>query len=208
MAAIEAILFVSGRPVSRRELAAVTELPDEAVSEAIEGLDARYADGGGGVTLREVAGGFQLVTKPELAPLIERYRGEARPSPLSPAALESLACVLYLGPLTRGGISRVRGVNSDAVVRSLIERKLITESGREHDAPGAPSLLDVSEDFFIASGSSSRSDFPDIDELVSEEELERVRERVVSVSETPGAGTPGVETGVETQPPPENGTGP
>lgn len=179
-ATVEAILFVSGRPVSKGDLAKVTELPTETIEEAISGLAARYEAGTSGVVLREVAGGLQLVTKAELAPLIERYRGEARPSPLSGAALEVLACVLYLGPITRAGVSSTRGVNSDAVVRGLIERNLLVESGREAAHPGAPTLLDLSEDFFIASGSSTRDDFPALEDLVSEEELARVKQRVAS----------------------------
>lgn len=181
--AVEAVLFVSGRPLSRRELTALTELSPEELEAGISSLRARLESDESGLVLREVAGGLQLATKPGLAAVIERYRGEARPSPLSAAALEVLACVLYLGPVSRGGISRVRGVNSDAVVRGLVERNLLTESGRESGSPLAPALLTVTEDFLIASGASSTSDFPELASLVSDEELARVLKRVSDPAE-------------------------
>lgn len=186
-AKVEAVLFVSGRPVSLKELAGATDLAEERVAAALAALAERYAGEGSALMVRRVGGGFQLATDPDLAPVVERYRGEARPSPLSGAALEVLSCVLYLGPVTRAQISRVRGVNSDAVVRGMIERGLLVESGRDGEGPGAPSLLDLSEDFFIASGTDSRESFPNLDSLVSEEELSRVRERVLAArGESPG----------------------
>ncbi|MGH3090224.1 MAG: SMC-Scp complex subunit ScpB [Rubrobacteraceae bacterium] len=176
---IEAILLVSGRPVPLRMLAGVTERPEEEIEDALLSLGEKYSPENSGIVLRRVAGGHQLATSPECSSVVERFRKEARPSPLSAAAHEVLSCVLYLGPMTRAGISRARGVNSDAVCRGLIERGLLAES--DSDA-GAPALLDLTEDFFIASGASSREDFPPLDSLVSEDELERVRERVVSPS--------------------------
>ena len=88
-----------------------------------------------------MAGGYQLATNPACAAAVERFREEARPAPLSGAAHEVLACALYLGPLTRGAASRVRGVNSDAVVRGLLERGLLVEAGADHELPGSPALL-------------------------------------------------------------------
>lgn len=196
-AAVEAVLFVSGRPVSRPELARITERTEAEIDAALEDLASRYDSPSSGISLREVAGGFQLVTRPETAALIESYRGEARPSPLSAAALEVLSCVLYLGPLTRAGVSSVRGVNSDAVVRGLIERDLIAESGSESAAPGSATPLELTEDFFIASGSSSREDFPKLEDLVSEEEISRVRERVVPSNPDGQDGSPEPDRGSE-----------
>ncbi|WP_119068051.1 SMC-Scp complex subunit ScpB [Rubrobacter indicoceani] len=197
-AVVEAVLFVSGRPVSRRELAALTELTAERLESGISALRTRCESPESGLVLREVAGGLQLATKVRLAPVIENYRGEARPSPLSAAALEVLSCVLYLGPVSRGGVSRVRGVNSDAVVRGLLERNLLAETGRESESPLAPALLNVTEDFFIASGAPDSDDFPPLRSLVSEEELARVRERVnaeTGPSETGPSETGPSETG-------------
>jgi segregation and condensation protein B len=93
-----------------------------------------------------------------------------------------LSCALYHGPVTRGAISRVRGVNSDAVVRTLLDRGLLAEVGADHESPGSPALLDVTEDFLLAAGAASREDFPPLASLVSEEELYRVRERIAQAS--------------------------
>jgi segregation and condensation protein B len=175
---IEAILLVSSRPVSLSSILSATALPEPEVQEAIEELKERYAPGTSGIVLREVAGGFQLATNPICADVLERFRKEARPAPLSGAAYEVLACVLYLGPLTRAAINEVRGVNSDAVVRNLLDRNLLTEAGRERSRPGAPVLLDLTEDFLLATGMKSRNDFPSLGTLVDPEEIERVRERV------------------------------
>lgn len=176
---VEALLFSSARPVDRKTLAAATGLGAAEVEDALSELAMRYSPGRSGVVLREVAGGYQLATNPSCAAAVERLRGEVRPAPLSAAAHEVLACVLYLGPLTRGAISRVRGVNSDAVVRTLIERGLLVERGTYGEGAGSAALLDVTEEFLVAAGASSREDFPPLESLVREEELERVRERIL-----------------------------
>lgn len=187
---VEAILLVSGRPVPVRALAAATERPKGEVEAAVAELERRYDPGSSGIVLRRAAGGYQLSTNPESSDAVERFRKEARPSPLSGAAHEVLSCVLYLGPMTRAAVSKVRGVNSDAVARAMIERGLLAESGFDADSPGTPALLDLTEDFLIASGSSTRADFPPLESLVSEEELDRVRERVVP-PESSGGTAPG-----------------
>ncbi len=138
--------------------------------------------------LREVAGGYLLATNPACSAAVERFRWEARPAPLSGAAHEALACALYLGPLTRGAVSRVRGVNSDAVIRSLLERNLLAEVGADHDAPGSPALLGVTDEFLASTGASSQKDFPPVDSLVTQEELARVHERLAS-SAPPDSGS-------------------
>ena len=177
---IEAVLLVSPHPISPPELSSATGLSGEELDGALDGLAERYAPEASGIVLRRVAGGFQLSTNPSCSGAVERFREEARPAPLSNAAHEVLACALYLGPLTRGAISRVRGVNSDAVVRTLIERGLLMEVGTDHDAPGSPSLLGVTDEFLAATGASSPGDFPPLGSLVTPEELSRVRERLAS----------------------------
>jgi segregation and condensation protein B len=175
---IEAILLRSSRPVTVGALSSATGLPEAQVESALYDLARRYAPGESGILLREVAGGHLLATSPECASAVERFRDEARPAPLSGAAHEVLACALYHGALTRSAISGIRGVNSDAVVRNLLERGLLAEVGTDRDAPGSPALLDVTDDFLIATGAASREDFPPLETLVAEEELARVRERL------------------------------
>jgi len=180
---VEAVLFASARPVDVGTLAAATLLPQEEVEAAIPVLEKRYSVSGSGIVLRYVAGGYQLATNPVCAEAIERLRGEVRPAPLSGAATEVLAAVLYLGPLTRAAVSASRGVNSDAVVRGLVDRGLLYESGHDGHTPGAPATLDVTERLLVAAGASSRDDFPALESLVDAEELDRVREKVAGASE-------------------------
>ena len=179
-ALVEAILLVSPRPVTLSALLSATALDEPEARAAIEELERRYTENSSGIVLRRVAGGFQLATNPSCAEAVERFRKEARPAPLSGAAYEVLALVLYLGPLTRTGISATRGVNSDAVVRNLLDRNLLVEAGREETRPGAPALLDITEDFLLAAGAESRNDFPALDDLVDPEDVKRVRERLAN----------------------------
>ena len=182
---IEAVLLVSASPISPPDLSSATGLSKHEMENAITTLTERYAPETSGIVLRSVAGGYQLATNPGCSGAVERFREEARPAPLSNAAHEVLACALYLGPLTRGAVSRVRGVNSDAVVRNLLERGLLTEVGTDQEAPGSPSLLGVTDEFLAATGSSSTDDFPPLGSLVSPEELSRVHERLTSAAPLP-----------------------
>jgi segregation and condensation protein B len=177
---IEAVLLVSPGPINPADLSSATGLAKDEMEIALEALTDRYAPETSGIVLRNVAGGYQLTTNPDCSGAVERFREEARPAPLSNAAHEVLACALYLGPLTRGAVSRVRGVNSDAVVRALIERGLLAEVGTDHQAPGSPALLGVTDEFLAATGSSSTDDFPALGSLVTPEELSRVHERLTS----------------------------
>jgi segregation and condensation protein B len=182
---IEAVLLVSAGPISPPDLSSATGLSKYEMENALGTLAERYAPETSGIVLRNVAGGYQLSTNPGCSGAVERFREEARPAPLSNAAHEVLACALYLGPLTRGAISRVRGVNSDAVVRNLLERGLLTEVGTDHEAPGSPAILGVADEFLAATGSSSTDDFPPLGTLVTPEELSRVHERLTSASTPP-----------------------
>lgn len=186
---LEAVLLVSAGPISPPDLSSATGLSKRETETALANLMERYAPEGSGIVLRNVAGGYLLSTNPSCSVAVERFREEARPAPLSGAAHEVLACALYLGPLTRGGVSRVRGVNSDAVVRSLIDRNLLAEVGTDQDAPGSPALLGVTEEFLVATGASSPDDFPPVSSLVTQEELSRVRERLASHPVPPDAGS-------------------
>jgi segregation and condensation protein B len=182
---IEAVLLVSARPVALDALCSATGLPEGKVSAALADLARRYSPEVSGIVLRNVAGGYLLATNPACARAVERFRQEARPAPLSGAAYEVLSCALYHGPLTRGAISQVRGVNSDAVVRNLLDRGLLAEVGTDRAHPGSPAILDVTEDFLIAAGAASRQDFPPLDSLVGKEELARLRERLSPPQESP-----------------------
>ena len=187
---VEAVLLVSASPLSSSDIRSATGLSDRYLENALLCLRERYAPEASGIVMRDVAGGFLLSTNPACSEAVERFRREARPAPLSGAAHEVLACALYLGPLTRGAVSRVRGVNSDAVVRSLIERGLLVEVGWDREAPGSPALLGVTDEFLAATGASSPDDFPPVDSLVTQVELSRVRERLASSTTAPQGADP------------------
>ncbi|CAN5698729.1 SMC-Scp complex subunit ScpB [soil metagenome] len=182
---VEAILLISPQPVSPDTLSSATGLDATETSNAIVSLEEKYSKKASGIVLRNVAGGYQLATNPACAVAVERFREESRPAPLSNAANEVLSCALYLGPLTRAGISGVRGVNSDAVVRNLLERGLLSEVGVDNESPGSPALIDVTTEFYAAAGAVSKQDFPPLDSLVGEEELTRVRERLGAAGQNP-----------------------
>jgi segregation and condensation protein B len=182
---VEAVLLVSASPLGSSDLCSATGLSESELKRALDCLRERYAPEASGIVLRDVAGGYLLSTNPACSGAVERFRREARAAPLSSAAHEVLACALYLGPLTRAAVSRVRGVNSDAVVRSLIERGLLVEVGTDREAPGSPALLGVTDEFLAATGVSSPDDFPPVDALVTQEELSRVRKRLASSTTAP-----------------------
>ncbi len=182
---LEAVLLTSARPIDVASLCSATGLPENVASSALAELADRYSPEASGIVLRLVAGGYLLSTNPSCSNAVERFRDEARPVPLSGAALEVLACALYHGPLTRAAISEVRGVNSDAVVRGLLDRGLLAEVGEDREHPGAPALIDVTQEFILATGASSREDFPALETLVGEEELARLRERLLPAGESP-----------------------
>jgi segregation and condensation protein B len=156
---LEALLFVAERPLSRREIGSITGLR----MDDLDGLlgDLEVALRGRGVRLVASGERVQLVTAPEAGGLIARYVGSDGVR-LSPAALETLAIVAYRQPVTRGVIERIRGVDSDYVVRSLLHRRLVVEQGRA-DTPGRPILYGTGFEFMERFGLTSLDDLPSLD---------------------------------------------
>ena len=168
VAQLEALLFVAERPLARREIATRAGV-DRAAGDALLGdLEDALRDRG----LRLVAAGdeVQLVTAPDAGSLIARYTG-AEGSKLSPAALETLAIVAYRQPVTRGVIERIRGVDSDYVLRTLLHRRLVVEHGRA-DTPGRPILYGTGFDFLERFGLTSLDDLPPLDTDAAERLVE------------------------------------
>jgi segregation and condensation protein B len=135
-AALEAVLLVTDEPVSAVTLAQVCERPTDEVERALVALAQEYTDQGRGFELRTVAGGWRLYTRPDCAPYVERFVLDGQQARLTQAALETLAVIAYRQPVTRSRVSAVRGVNVDGVVRTLLARGLITESGHDEDSGG------------------------------------------------------------------------
>ncbi len=159
--AVEALLFVACEPLTVQELARITEASGEQVEEALARLERDYA--GRGFNLRRIAGGFQFVTPEPFAPLVERlYRPKYQQ--LSNAALEALAIIAYKQPITRAEVSAVRQVDSDSVINTLLEKKLIREVGRVN-AAGRPILYGTGEEFLSFFGIDTLNDLPPMGEL-------------------------------------------
>jgi segregation and condensation protein B len=135
-AALEAVLLVTDEPVPAVTLAQVTERPTEEVEQTLQELAADYEAAGRGFELRNVAGGWRLYTRADCAPYVERFVLDGQSARLTQAALETLAVIAYRQPVTRSRVSAVRGVNVDGVVRTLLARGLITESGQDDDTGG------------------------------------------------------------------------
>jgi segregation and condensation protein B len=163
VADVEALLFVAERPLSRRELAGVCGVDAEAIDALLGDLEVSLGDRG----IRLVSAGerVELTTAPESGELIARYLGIDQVR-LSAAALETLAIVAYRQPVTRGVIERIRGVDSDHVVRGLLHRRLIVEQGRA-DTPGRPILYGTGLEFMERFGLTSLDDLPPLDAEVA-----------------------------------------
>lgn len=130
-AALEAVLLVVDEPVSEVSLAQVVERPTGEVRTALTELATEYTADGRGFDLREVAGGWRLYTRAECAAVVERFVRGGQHARLTQAALETLAVVAYRQPVSRSRVSAVRGVNVDAVMRTLVARGLVAEAGVE-----------------------------------------------------------------------------
>ena len=165
---IEALLFVAERPLTRREIAALAQVDRETVDHLLGDLEVTLRERG--LRLIATADEVQLVTAPEAGSLIARYTG-AEGVKLSPAALETLAIVAYRQPVTRGTIERIRGVDSDYVLRTLLHRRLVIEQGRA-DTPGRPILYGTGFDFLERFGITSLDDLPALEADAAERLVE------------------------------------
>jgi segregation and condensation protein B len=158
-AALEALLFVAERPLSRREIAAMAGTDRTTVDERLGDLEVSLRDRG--VRLLVDGDRVELATAPEGGALVARYVG-ADAVRLSPASLETMAIVAYRQPVTRAAIDRIRGVDSDYTVRTLLHRRLIVELGRS-SAPGRPFLYGTGFDFLERFGLTSLEELPPLD---------------------------------------------
>lgn len=162
---VEAILFASDAPLAPGDIARADEAMDEdRVEEALAVLRGEYDRSGRAFELREVADGFQLMTRPEFAPYLERFDTVPKISRLSGPALEVLAIVAYRQPISRVEIEYIRGVNSTGVIRTLLARGLIQAVGRG-DGVGRPVLYGTTGRFMEHFGFASLDDLPRPEEL-------------------------------------------
>jgi len=154
---LEALLFVAAEPVPPAQLAVALDVAPSVIERGLNELGASLATRG--LRLQRHAGRVQLTTAPQLAELIERFLGLEATTHLSRAALETLAIIAYQQPVTRPQIDSIRGVNSDSMMKSLLNKGLILESGRT-DGPGRPILYSTTPEFLQHFGLNSILEMP------------------------------------------------
>lgn len=168
--ALEAVLFAAGEPLSVAEIAAVMQLEKPQVWELLTNLSHVYEDAGRGLMLREVGGGYQLVTKPEHYRMLSSL-GKKKEIKLTNAAMETLAIIAFKQPVTRAEMEAIRGVKVDGVVNTLLELELIAEAGRKK-ALGNPILYATTDKFLTVFGLSSINDLPRPDSQLAQDYIE------------------------------------
>ena len=162
---IESIIFAADEPVSVIQLSQLLEgLDNDTILRLIYDLKEDYDNSNRGFQMVEVANGFRIYTRSEFAPWIRKFYTTQISSRLTNSALETLAIIAYKQPTTRAEIEEIRGVNSDSVIRTLLERNLIKIAGRKQ-APGKPMIYETTSEFLIHFGLRDLSELPSIDEL-------------------------------------------
>jgi segregation and condensation protein B len=168
---LEAVLFVADEPLSSAVLANLVGTDRRAVDSLLEGLAEEYERTGAGLSLRRVAGGWRLYTHPDAAPIVERFVLSSRHTRLTRAALETMAIVAYKQPVTRHQVAAIRGVDSEGVLRALVERGLLAEVGRD-EGPGRPLLYGTTPEFLERLGLDSVSELPPLAPFLGSEDDE------------------------------------
>jgi len=156
---LEALLFVAGESLSIDALAKLTGASHVAIAESLQKIAEDYAERG--IVLREIAGGYRFASSPAARGAVEAYLMPAKTN-LSPAAMETLAIVAYLQPVTKPEIEAVRGVNVDSVVTTLVDKRFIIEAGRR-EVPGRPMEYRTTSEFLEAFGLRSVAELPTVD---------------------------------------------
>lgn len=195
--AIEALLYIVDEPLQRDRLFELfPDVDGVEIEEAIEALKNRYNADGGGLLLRDIAGGVQLTTRPEVDDFIREYLKVKKRTALSRQALETLAIIAYEQPITTPEIREIRGYDPSGTIKTLLQRKLIRISGRK-DVIGRPFMYATTKDFLVHFGLSSLGDLPKPEEfagLLDETyEAEEQAEIVIRESDEPGENAGGFE---------------
>jgi len=194
---VEALLFASDVPLEAERIREVLDLGDLREARAlVDELRARYDASSQGLQIVEVGGGYRMMTRPELAPWLVRLARARTRARLSRPALEALAIVAYKQPVSRPEIDAVRGVNSDAVLENLLERRLVRITGRK-EAPGRPYLFETTREFLVAVGLRDLADLPKVEGELIIPELAAVpaEHGQAETQQDPGAGGADVSTG-------------
>lgn len=167
---IESMLFVSGEPLSLRELSNNLEIKDKVIEEVIKEMMNEYEEKSRGIKLISIDGACQLVTKSENSDYIQKLLKKNKKHSLSQASIESLAIIAYKQPITRIDIDEIRGVKSESAIQKLVERGLIKDIGRL-EVPGRPILYGTTDEFLRQFGLKTIKELPSLD-LYSDKETQ------------------------------------
>ena len=178
--ALEAILLVAMEPVAPALLAQLLEISQSTVEALCDRLATTYEVAGHGFQLVKVAGGYRFQSHPELAPYVERFVLDGQHARVSSAALETLAIIAYKQPLSRTQIAAIRGVDPEAVMRTLQARGYITEVSRD-DGPGQAVLFGTTPLFLERLGIASLDDLPSIADFIPDASVVETLERTLRV---------------------------
>jgi segregation and condensation protein B len=165
---LEALLFLSGELLLISAIKDVIELPEPEIKRLMEELMAEYKNRNTGLLIVEIANGYQMVTNPQYADWVRKFRSIHISSKLSVPALETLAIMAYKQPIIRAEIEQLRGVNSDSAIRTLLERRLIKIMGRK-EVPGRPFLYGTTREFLQYFGLKDLTELPTLKDLIREE---------------------------------------
>ena len=168
-AIIESMLFVSGEPLSLREIAINIEATPKYIEEIINEMIIEFEVSNRGIKIISINDGYQLATKSEYSDYIQKLLKKNKRQSLSQASLESLAIVAYKQPITRIDIDEIRGVKSDSAIQRLIEKELIKEVGRL-EVPGRPMLFGTTEEFLRQFGLNDLKELPSLDIFAVEDD--------------------------------------
>lgn len=160
----ESLIFVADEPIDSKNIAKVLHVDQTAVDEAIQSLVEDYGERTGGLQLREIAGGWQISTRPEHHEHVRAYLKSKPSAKLSLASLETLAVIAYKQPVTVPEILEIRGVQSPSAIKTLLDKRLIIAKGRK-ETVGRPMMYGTSKEFLIQFGLKDLSELPSIEDF-------------------------------------------
>lgn len=172
---LEAVLFASGEPVTVTRLAQACEASESAVTAALKQLALWYDEQNSAICVQQLGDAWQMCTRPEFAPAIQRAVETKKQAPLSAAAMEVLTIVAYNQPVSKGFVEHVRGVDSSSVVNTLVEKELLMEAGRL-EVPGHPIAYATTPHFLRCFGLNSLEELPPLPILAAETQSESEEE--------------------------------
>lgn len=167
-AILEAMLFASGEPLTIGAIAKATSLSEQNIREIMRELTADYRDRNSGIVIAEIADGYEMTTDPDLAAWIRRMKNVHVSNKLSQPSIETLSIIAYKQPITKVEIDQLRGVNSDAAVKSLLDKRLIKIIGKK-ESPGRPFLYGTTNEFLQYFGLKNLTELPAIHDFFNTE---------------------------------------